>query len=247
MYDTNQITKLANKYQQNSNNFVKIAIIKHLPNGKYRVESHKGKNLRTYDSKDAAEKRLKQVEYFKHLDQAAADDTLGKVIDLMGAVDFSFSAIMREMRQNASKEQVLHFLKLFKAQFDKSVKNKVQKPEKIALQNSLIKFNKLYKIKVKKKLVKNAAVTELGDPIWVGKYLANIVRFALNRIPLEKRQNAIDSLRKKFYSFNANEIAEKSMPPTSAIGQSITFVKHVLFNHDAHYVREVLNNIVRNL
>jgi hypothetical protein len=154
---------------------------------------------------------------------------------------------MREMRQKASKDQVREFLIGFKREFDKAVKTKLQKPEKVALQNSLVKFNKKHKIKVKKKLVKNAAVSELGDPIQVGKYLADIVRFTLNRIPLEKRTKAIQSLRRKFYSFNANEISQKTMPPTSAIGQSITFVKHVLFNHDAHYVREVLNNIVRNL
>lgn len=33
---------------------------------KYQVQSEKGKNLGTYDTKEEAEKRLKQVEYFKH-------------------------------------------------------------------------------------------------------------------------------------------------------------------------------------
>lgn len=193
---------------------------------------------------------LKMAEdyYYNCLKVVGEDESSDdKVIDLMGAIDFSYSAIMREMRQHASKDQVREFLIGFKKEFDKAVKAKLQKPEKVALQNSLVKFNKKHKIKVKKKLVKNAAVSELGDPIQVGKYLADIVRFTLNRIPLEKRTKAIQSLRRKFYSFNANEISQKTMPPTSAIGQSITFVKHVLFNHDAHYVREVLNNIVRNL
>lgn len=169
------------------------------------------------------------------------------VIDLTKASDFSYSAIMREMRQRASKEQVREYLILFKKEFDKAVKLKLQKPEKIALQNSLTKFNKAHKIKLKKKLIKNAAVSELGDPVLVGKYLADIVRFTLNRIPADKRSVAIDRLRQKFYTFNANELSKKNLPPTSAIGQSITFVKHVLFNQDAGYVREVLNNIVRNL
>ena len=34
---------------------------------KYQVQSEKGKNLGTYDSKEKAEKRLKQVEMFKHM------------------------------------------------------------------------------------------------------------------------------------------------------------------------------------
>lgn len=170
-----------------------------------------------------------------------------KVIDLMGAIDFSYSAIMREMRQQTSKDQLHLFMSLFKKEFDKAVKNKLQKPEKVALQNSLIKFNKKHKVKVKKKLVKNAAVTELGDPVLVGKYLSDIVKFTISRIPPEKRSQVLNTLRDKFYSFNANEIASKELPATSGIGQSITFVKHVLFNHDARYIREVLNNLARNL
>jgi len=35
---------------------------------KYQVQSEKGRNLGTYDTKEEAEKRLKQVEYFKHKD-----------------------------------------------------------------------------------------------------------------------------------------------------------------------------------
>lgn len=170
-----------------------------------------------------------------------------KSIDLTGASDFSYSAIMREMRQEASKEQVREFLMGFKKEFDNAVKKKIQKPEKVALQNSLIRFNKKHKIKLKKKLVKNAAISELGDPALVGKYLADIVRFTINKMPAENRAHTLDGLRKKFYGFNADELSKKNLPPTSSIGQSITFVKHVLFNHDAPYIREVLNNLVRNL
>lgn len=192
------------------------------------------------EPKDKSIERLKKIKDYK-------DDSDADVIDLTGASDFSYSAIMREMRQNASDEQVRLFLTLFKKEFDKAVKTKLQKPEKVALQNSLVRFDKKYKVKCKKKLVKNAAVSELGDPVMVGKYLADIVKFMVARIPLEKRQSAIDSLRKKFYTFNANEISEKDLPPTSGIGQSITFVKHVLFNQNPFYIREVLNNIVSNL
>lgn len=218
MYDTSQILKLAKDY-----------------------EEHCLQGL----SKTARISKVQEDEYNNEKNDADSESV--KVIDLMKAVDFSYSAIMREMRQQASKEQVREFLILFKKDFDRAVKDKLQKPEKVALQNSLVKFNKKHKIKVKKKLVKNATVSELGDPIQVGKYLANIVRFTLNRVPADKRQNAINSLRQKFYTFNANEIAQKDLPPTSAIGQSLTFVKHVLFNHDPLYVREVLNNIVSNL
>lgn len=170
-----------------------------------------------------------------------------KVIDLTDIDDFSYSAIMRKLRQNASKEQVQDFLKLFKSQFDRAVKQKLQRPEKVALQNTVVKFNKIHKIKINKKFVKNAAVTELGAPIEVGRYLANIVRFILNRIEPEKRSKAMENLRNKFYYTNADELASKTSPPSAAVGQSITFVKHVLFNQKPQYIREVLNQLAANL
>ena len=41
-------------------------MIKKLPNGKYQVTSEDGKkNLGTYGNQAGAEKRLRQVEYFK--------------------------------------------------------------------------------------------------------------------------------------------------------------------------------------
>lgn len=243
--NADQILQLAIDYHQQCVEMVKTAIIRKLPSGKYRVLSEKGKNLGTSDSRGGAQKRLRQVEYFKHVDKSKVEDQ--KAIDLTDIDDFSYSAIMRKLRQKSSKEQVGHFLKLFKNHFDKAVKNKLQKPEKVALQNALIKFNKLHPIKLKRKLVKKAAISELGDANLVGKYLADIIRFTLNRVPTDRRYKAKESLKSKFLGINENDIASKNLPPFSAIGQSITFVKHILFNQDAQYVREVLDTIVRTL
>ena len=243
--DTKTILQLADNYDQSCQQLIKLSFVKKMPNGKWRVLSHKGKNLGTYDTKEEAVTRLRQVEYFKNkADDNKADD---KVIDLTDVDDFSYSAIMRKIRQQASKEQVLLFLKLFKLQFDKAVKNKLQKPEKVALQNTIVKFNKLHKVKINKKFVKIATVTELGNPVEVGRYLANICRFILNRLDTEKRNKALESLRNKFYTINSSELANKTSPPTAAVGQSITFVKHVLLNQNPQYIRDVLNNIAGNL
>lgn len=241
--NNNDLLKIASEYEQAC--LIIEARIKKLPNGKYRVVSETGKNLGESDSRSGAEKRLRQVEYFKHRDKNSVSDT--KEIDLTAAEEFTYSAIMRCLNEQATREQVMDFLKFFKMEFDKALKKAWQKPEKVALQNSLIKFNKKHPIKIKRKLVKKAAMSELGDPVLVGKYLADIIRFTLNRISSEKRPKALASLRKKIYYLDERQISMKDLPATSAMGQSITFVKHVLFNHDQHYVREVLNNIVRNL
>lgn len=229
-----------------NNNLIKQAFIKKLPNGMYRVLSETGKNLGTYKTEGLAKKRLKQVEYFKHLDKSDANDC-ESIIDLTDINDFSYSACMRKIRQVCSEEQVKDFLIEYKKAFDKAVHDDLQQPETIALQNALVNFNKIHKIRLNKELVKNAAVSELGDPRLVGKYLADIIRFTLTRIDPSKRPNSIMRLKNKIYHLNENQLSMKDLPPSSALGQSITFVKHVLFNHNAKYIRDVLNNIVRNL
>lgn len=245
MTSPDDLFQLATYYQEKCLGLIKLAKIKKLPNGKYQVQSEKGKNLGTYKSKDSAKKRLRAVEYFKHFDHSSSDDK--DIIDLTDIDEFAYSAIMRKLHQKASQEQTRQFLTLFKKEFDKAIKGKLHKPEKIALQNAMVKFNKLHKVKLDKEVIKTAAITELGNQDQVGKYLSDIVRFTLQRLPSDKQQHAIQSLKTKFSNLNESEISSKQLPQSSALGQAITFVKHVLFNHDAAYVRGVLNSLVRYL
>lgn len=248
MQDLEELFQLAEAYGHKYQEMVKLAYIKQV-GSKWKVLSQKGKSLGTYDTKEEAVKRLQQVEYFKHQDKNKADELAldEKAIDLTDVDDFSYSAMMRKIRQEASKEQVRDFLKFFKSYFDKAVKNKLQKPERVALQNALVRFSKIHPVKLNKKLVKSAAVSELGSAPEVGAYLANIVRFIFNRLDPDHRLKAMETLRNKFYHTNADEIAQKTSPPSAAVGQAITFVKHVLFNQNSQYIREVLDNLSRNL
>jgi len=250
MTNSDTLLQLASTYEDKClQGLVKVARIRQLPNGSYRVLSQKGKDLGTYKSRKAAEKRLRQVEFFKHLDKSKADDQGNAIapIDLTGADEFSYSALMRKLRQEASPEQVKEFLKLFKLQFDRAVKGKIHKPERIALQNAIIRFHKLHPVKLDKKMVKCAAVAELGNADQVGQYLAGIVHFILNRLEPEKRLRAAQVLKQKFAVMSENAIAGKHMPNAAVYGQAITFVKHVLFNQDATYIRDVLNSLSRSL
>lgn len=239
--------KIVDNYSsQCQQELIKQAKIKKLPSGEYRVLSKKNKNLGTFDSKEKAKKRLKQVEYFKYLDTLDAQDSRQE-IDLTNLKEISFSALMRELNKKATKEQVHEYLKIYKLHFDEAIKNRLKKPEIVALKHSLVKFEKKYILNINKKLTKTAALDELGNPAIVGNYLANIVKFILNRISSNSRQNAISKLKNKFKALNVNELAMKKMPASSALGQSITFVKTVLFNHDPKYIRNVLDNLVRYL
>lgn len=241
-----EILQLASKYESNCHgSLVKLARIRQLTNGKYRVFSRDGVPQGTFTSKDKAKKKLKELEYARNFDHQDAKD--GEVIDLTDADDFTYSAIMRKMRKSAPKEVVQEFLAIFKQHFDRAVQKKLQKPERVALQNALVRFNKIHKVKINTKLVKNAAVAELGNAQQVGAYLANIVKFTLSRVDPAKRYDATISLQKKFNMMDAGEVSTKNLPQSAAVGQAITFVKHVLFGHDAKYVRDVLDSLVRSL
>lgn len=240
------LINISDNYSQQCQQLVKLAKIKKLLNGKYRVLSQTGKNLGTYSSKENAKKRLKQVEYFKYLDTLEAKDKKEE-IDLSNLEEISLSSLMRELNKKATKDQVKKFLKIYKLHFDECIKNKIKNPSQTALNHSLIKFGTLYNIRLNKKLVKNASITELGSPVTVGNYLANIVKFILTKISPAKRQSSINKVKQKIYNLNENELATKKMPASSSLGQSITFVKTVLFNQNPKYIRDVLNNIVKFL
>jgi len=239
----------AEQYYDACSEIKKVAFIQKLPSGEYRVVSKKGRNFGTYHSKEDAEKRLKQIEFFRFRNRfkfrkKKASDA---AIDLTNIVDFSLSSIMRELNKKADHDQVQSFLRIFKDLFDKAVIKKIENPSKYALSEALTEFNKINKLKINSDLVKNANLQELGDAKRVGKYLADIIRFTLTRISPEKRPMAMQKVKQKIYTLSDAEIAHKKLPASASMGQSITFVKHVLFNHDPSYVREVINNIVRNL
>ena len=244
MNSTIQLLEATNNYYKGC--LLKISKIVKLPNGKFRVLSQKGKNLGTYHSKKSAEKRLKQVEFFKHLDSLDANDNKPK-LDLSKLEELSLSSMLRELNKQKDKKAFKLFLKVFKLNFDKAIKNKVKFPERIALDMAFVQLNKLYDVKISNKIVKVASIASLGDPVAVAKYLSDIIKFITSKISSAKRQGVLNKLKSKFYYLNEHEISSKKMPASASIGQSITFVKTVLFQQQASYVRQVLNNLVRFL
>jgi hypothetical protein len=140
--------------------FEKLAIIRKLPNGKFRVHDRKGRNMGTYSSRSAAEERLKQIEYFKHKDKKAAsvltsiarklkligeDDLSNRVLCVLGAsnsmANLSYSYIMRELRQQNDPKRLYAFMKSFKDTFDKAIIEGLEEPANIALFSSIKAIN----------------------------------------------------------------------------------------------------------
>ncbi len=94
---------------------------------------------------------------------------------------------------------------------------------------------------------KMGEILNVGTPEAAGRGIADIVKFLMETVKPEKRHDYTYKLRDKIWHLNENEIAIKDLPPSSSMGQSITFIKTVLMGHDPRYIREVLKYIVVNL
>lgn len=218
----------------------KYSFIRKLPNGKYRVVSHKGRNLGTYDSKSSAKKRLQQVEYFKH---NSADDI---VIDISKADDFTYSAVLRLLRSKLNENYIELFQKIFKLYFDKYVLED-EFSEKLILLKTLVKLKEVVDIKIPTSFIKNASAVELGDPDIAARNLSAIIKFLMKRISKENRIRSTMSLRDKILKLDPFEISSKKTPPSASMGQSITLLKNILVGHNVDYIRQVLKNIAIQL
>lgn len=170
-----------------------------------------------------------------------------EVIDLTSVDNFSYSAIMREINKNYNDEVIEYFLFLYKKYFDLALENNIQKSEYVALQNTLVEFSKKYKIKIKDSLIKNATITELGSAEDIGQYISNVIKFLMNKISDKSRNKSLEGLKHKLMQLSPNELSNKEMPNSAAIGQAITFVKNILFNHDPSFIKEVLRHVIKNL
>lgn len=73
---------------------IKVAYIKKLPNGKYRVYSESGKNMGTFSSKSEAKNRLKQIEYFKHTKSNIIGE---RILKLSSAINSTFDKVERNV------------------------------------------------------------------------------------------------------------------------------------------------------
>jgi hypothetical protein len=233
----------ATESYHNISQLIKVSYIKKLKSGKYQVTSKKGKNLGTYPTKEEAEERLKEVEMFKHMKKMAESHDL----DLTKIEDFSYSAIMRKINSQLGQEAAKEFAKIYKNKFDQYLISGDQNPEKKSLKETLNIFKEKYDTTLNKKVVKEAAAKEIGSAPEVAKYLSNIIRFTLNKIKPEKRPDSIRKLKQKIMRLDVMEMSNKKMPASSAMGQSITFVKHSLFGQNPKYIRDVLYYIARIL
>lgn len=120
-------------------NIIKYSYIRKLPNNKWRVFSEKGKNLGTYDTRDEAVTRLRQIEFFKHKKALPSLCILFSKEAKEKEPAVTYSSMMRKLRKDP--EQRLAFQKAFKEMFDDAFLENEEDAEKVALVYAIEQIN----------------------------------------------------------------------------------------------------------
>jgi hypothetical protein len=147
------LMELASKYEEKYLNAIsrleimKIAFIRKMPNGKWKIFSEKGKSLGEYLTKERAVKRLREIEYFKYKKKKRANNELGP-IDLTSLKELAYSGVMRELRKQCDVETVQEFLEIFKKIFDAIVMNGEENPAEKAMPAAIVMFGKSHDIEL---------------------------------------------------------------------------------------------------
>lgn len=77
--------------------------------------------------------------------------------------------------------------------------------------------------------------------------LFKIVQFLFFRVPEKSRQKFLSRLRGKVLRIHPGTIGIKKMPPSAAIGQSVSLTKNLLAGLNPAFVQQVLAELTRLL
>lgn len=152
----NSLADLALRYEDKYLNaesrleIMKIAFIRKMLNGKWKIFSEKGKSLGEYPTKERAVKRLREIEYFKHKKKKRARSDEPEPIDLTDLKELAYSGVMRELRKQCDVETVQEFLEIFKKIFDAIIMNGEDNPAEKAMPAAIIMFGKSHNIELNK-------------------------------------------------------------------------------------------------
>lgn len=159
------------------------------------------------------------------------------IIDLTDIDSFSLSAVMRKLNKQCDQQLVKEFLEIYFECFNKLADDS-ENLEKDALKMALEEFSDEITLK------KEAA---LDNPDQISNHMVNIIHLLLEKIKPESRQAALMSVKSKLTAVDINDMSNKNMPASSAIGQSISFVKNVLFDKQPAFIKSVLVKVINKI
>lgn len=175
--------------------------------------------------------------------------------------DLSYSFIMRNLRKSEDEKRAKEFQKAFKEAYDEAFIEGLENIDDVALLQAIktIKLKSEEIDETKEEIKKSEAeinynltklgqaASDLGDPEFAGKSIAEIVKFLMRKISFEKRPSSMMSMRQKILQLNEYDMSTKKSPATASMGQSLTLIKTLLNGKDSNYIRATLEQIVRNL
>jgi len=227
----------------------KEAYIGKLKGGKWRVYSMSGKNMGTYKSRSLAQKRLNQIEMFKHMGKKKKSRKRSlllleesiKIAKKDEGVNDTYSSVMRSINKHNPKD-LKKFMKAFLRAFNKAVSEDVDDHRDVALLEAKQSVSSVTTPKLVR--LAQAIMGVNKNPDEIGVALAGVLKILLDRVP---HKNVYENMRNKISMLSPTEIAVKTLPDTAAYGQSITLIKTLLNGYSPDYVRHVLSTTIKNL
>lgn len=188
----------------------------------------------TYTSKSSekarqkAKNRLKDVEYFKR----NGNEKALRLIKL--------AQIYENAHEYDKAEKLNQYIRLLKKDASFFDLPQARKPK-------YTKTRKKY-TKPPKEVSKEVRVLETHvDPKIMAAALYEVIRFVLAKVPENKRFKRRMRLKEKIMQLNPNILSTKRLPEASAIGQSLTIIKNMMFGKSQPYIAEVLREILKRL
>lgn len=157
-----------------------------------------------------------------------------KPIDLTDLDSFSLSAVMRKLNQQCDHDTIKDFLKVYLDCFNELADE--EDFEELVLKTALEKFSS--------KIIKKEASIDTNQ---LSTHMSNIIKLLVEKIKPENRHKAIMSIKSKLSNVDINDMANKNMPASTAIGQSITLVKNVLFDKQPALIKDIITKVINKL
>jgi len=87
----------------------------------------------------------------------------------------------------------------------------------------------------------------VNDPKYVAEEISKIIRVIISKMSIESQNRARINLKNRVLRLNPHEMTVKETPAGASIGTSIALVKNILNGRDGHFIKLVIDELVKSL
>lgn len=92
-----------------------------------------------------------------------------------------------------------------------------------------------------------SAQHRVNDPKYVAEEISKIIRVIISKMSIESQNRARINLKNRIVRLNPHEMTQKETPAGASIGTSIALVKNILNGRDGHFIKLVIDELVKSL